>query len=179
MADRDDWVRAAFEVLRTQSVDQVRVEALARQLGVTKGSFYWHFDDRPALLAAVLNTWNQWATSAIIARVEAKASGAKGRLEALFALIHGTQGAAGMETSIRAWAANDAGARKAVKAVDARRERFVAGLLREAKLPGPLARERSHLLYLALIGEFTSVAAGGSATPLASWRALVAMMAHP
>src|SRR5262245_28278931 len=56
---RDDWVRAARRRLAASGVEAVRVEALARDLGATKGSFYWHFKDRPDLLAAVLREWEE------------------------------------------------------------------------------------------------------------------------
>src|ERR1700730_5847645 len=46
----DDWIRAAFARLATEGIDAVRVELLARDLGVSKGSFYWHFQDREELL---------------------------------------------------------------------------------------------------------------------------------
>ena len=53
----EDWTRAATEVLVDQGIDHVRVDVLAGQLGVTRGSFYWHFRDREALLRSVLQTW--------------------------------------------------------------------------------------------------------------------------
>jgi len=52
----DDWEQAALDLIATQGVNAVAVEPLARQLGVTKGSFYWHFPTREALLAAVYRT---------------------------------------------------------------------------------------------------------------------------
>jgi len=55
--DRDTWVRAATQTLADSGVDGIRVETLARGLGLTKGSFYWHFKDRRALLDAVLEHW--------------------------------------------------------------------------------------------------------------------------
>src|SRR5262245_7462490 len=54
---RADWLRAARLALRRRGPDAVRVEPLARALGVTKGSFYWHFRDRSDLLEALLKEW--------------------------------------------------------------------------------------------------------------------------
>lgn len=54
---REDWIDAAWEALGEGSVDRVRVEPLAKDLGVTKGSFYWHFKDRLALVDALLDRW--------------------------------------------------------------------------------------------------------------------------
>ena len=54
---RDDWVEAAWETLGEAGVDGVRVEGLARKLGVTKGSFYWHFKNRRDLIDALFERW--------------------------------------------------------------------------------------------------------------------------
>ncbi|MDA1326222.1 MAG: TetR/AcrR family transcriptional regulator [Proteobacteria bacterium] len=54
---RDDWVDAAWETLGEAGVDGVRIEALARRLGVTKGSFYWHFKNRQDLIDALFDRW--------------------------------------------------------------------------------------------------------------------------
>lgn len=54
---RDDWVEAAWDTLGEAGVDGVRVESLARKLGVTKGSFYWHFKNRQDLIDALLDRW--------------------------------------------------------------------------------------------------------------------------
>ena len=62
----EDWVRAAYDVVAEGGVGAVAVEPLARRLGVTKGSFYWHFANRGALLEAVLGRWEEEATGAAI-----------------------------------------------------------------------------------------------------------------
>ena len=57
--DRNDWIEAAIEVLADQGVAGLRVEVLAKNFGVTNGSFYWHFNDRQDLLNAVLQEWKE------------------------------------------------------------------------------------------------------------------------
>ncbi len=64
---RADWLEKALEVLIESGVDSVRITRLADLLGVTRGSFYWHFADRGELLAAMLEVWNQSNTASIIA----------------------------------------------------------------------------------------------------------------
>jgi AcrR family transcriptional regulator len=64
-----DWETAALDALADQGVAGVAVEPLARRLGVTKGSFYWHFTDRDALLAAALSHWEQSHTDRVIEAV--------------------------------------------------------------------------------------------------------------
>jgi len=61
------WEEAALAALETQGLAGVAVEPLARTLGVTKGSFYWHFTDRAALLQAALARWEARATESVIA----------------------------------------------------------------------------------------------------------------
>src|ERR1041385_3058034 len=57
--DKNQWLRATRLALLTGGPDAVRVEPLARELGVTKGSFYWHFGDRADLLEALLVEWEE------------------------------------------------------------------------------------------------------------------------
>ncbi|MGA6960157.1 MAG: helix-turn-helix domain-containing protein, partial [Candidatus Acidiferrales bacterium] len=66
----DDWVRAAFARLSTEGIESVRIELLARDLGVSKGSFYWHFQDREELLAKMLDRWEsdetEWLGATVV-----------------------------------------------------------------------------------------------------------------
>ena len=57
--DAAAWIAAAFDALADGGIDAVRVEPLAKALGITKGSFYWHFADRRALLDAMLDAWTR------------------------------------------------------------------------------------------------------------------------
>jgi AcrR family transcriptional regulator len=64
-----DWARAALEALAAGGLDAVAIEPLARKLGVTKGSFYWHFVNREALLRAALELWEKRETEDVLARI--------------------------------------------------------------------------------------------------------------
>jgi AcrR family transcriptional regulator len=64
-----DWIDAACLVIMERGVSAVAVEPLAQRLGVTKGSFYWHFPNRDALLQAALERWEQMDTEAVITAV--------------------------------------------------------------------------------------------------------------
>jgi len=65
-----DWAQGALDMLAEAGVAGVAVEPLARRLGVTKGSFYWHFPSRDALLAAALERWEQTELEEVFARLE-------------------------------------------------------------------------------------------------------------
>lgn len=69
-ADRASWVDRGYEVLLSRGAAALTVEGLARDLGVTKGSFYWHFAGRDELLAAVLTRWTEERTAEVIAAAE-------------------------------------------------------------------------------------------------------------
>jgi AcrR family transcriptional regulator len=70
--DRNDWLKAARLALLTGGVEAVRVEKLARNLSVTKGSFYWHFKDREELLALLLREWEEELQKDIIPRLKGR-----------------------------------------------------------------------------------------------------------
>jgi AcrR family transcriptional regulator len=149
-----DWVRAGLSMLARDGIDAVRVEPLAEVLGVTKGSFYWHFKDRAALHSAMLTAWSEAATHDIIRQVEAENLPPRRRLSRLIELTTSKAKAARLETAIRAWAQIDAAAGKVLAATDTERLAYVAGLLREAGTDGSAAAMRAKILYLVLIGSF-------------------------
>ncbi len=72
----DDWAAAALEALGRGGITAVAVEPLAKTLGTTKGSFYWHFAGRSALIEAALARWEQLNTDAIIAAIDANGAAA-------------------------------------------------------------------------------------------------------
>ena len=67
----DDWVRAALDTMVDEGIGGVKIQRLCDRLGVTKGSFYWHFADRDALVAAALAVWEQQSTEARISALDA------------------------------------------------------------------------------------------------------------
>jgi len=157
-----EWLSGAFVALCDGGIDSLRIEPLAARLGVTKGSFYHHFESRRALHLAMLDEWERLGTNQIIDEVEEPPGGAAERLRMLARRTFAADGQADdIEVGIRSWAVTDDVASAAVERVDARRLDYVAALLRETGLSAPLARRRARLLYRALIGEFTWRSAGG------------------
>jgi AcrR family transcriptional regulator len=149
-----DWVRAGLSLLSESGADSVRVEPLAKRLGLTKGSFYWHFADREALLSAMIAEWERAQTFAIIDQVEAGDPDAAGRLERLSTTVGRLD--MGLEMAMRAWALLAPKAREAVQRIDATRLRYLQSLIEGAGVPTPHAEARARLLYYALIGEVSS-----------------------
>ena len=170
---KDAWVVAALKALAENGVEAVRVERLAEALGVTKGSFYWHFADRQALLKAVLEAWKARATADIIAQVEAKGSDTRARLHALMVTVFSSDGR--LDRQVRAWAANDGNARAAQDEIDRKRTGYLEGLFTDLGFGSAEARARARFAYHALIGQF-ALADGGKGKRAAAELELVFAM---
>src|SRR5690606_20383857 len=104
MSGREDWTTAAARAMSSGGIEAVRVEALARELGVTKGSFYWHFADGAALLEAVLTRWEEAATAAMEAA--AAQPSPEQRIGSLFRQLARPTGGLS-DAEVRAWARRD------------------------------------------------------------------------
>lgn len=146
----DAWTDAALDLLRTKGIDRVRVEVVAKQLGVTKGSFYWHFKDRDALLVRMLERWRSRATVLLIERLDRQIADPVARLRALLRLpLKGQRAllAADIELAIRLWGRSDERARVALADVDVIRLDYIARQLIEAGLAPEAAQARAVLAY--------------------------------
>lgn len=149
---KQHWIDAALRAMASGGADAVRVERLAETLRVTKGSFYWHFEDRKALLTALLVAWQAQATNDIITRVEADGGDAGARLRNLFSIVAQSDGR--LDQAIRTWGLQDASARSALRQVDQRRLAYLDGLFRDLGFAPADATARARLVYHALIGQF-------------------------
>src|ERR1700730_18537238 len=83
---RTSWIDEGLRPLAPGGPGAVRIEPLAKALGVSRGGFYWHFDDRRALLEEMLDTWERTSVDEVIERVEGEGGDARARLRRLFAL---------------------------------------------------------------------------------------------
>ena len=154
-----DWLDAGLAVLSETGPWALKAEPLAARLGVSKGSFYWHFRDVPAFQDAVLAAWETDAVS----RVTGAGSGAPTAVAGLRALAQamaGQDSGSGLpaaEPAIRGWARGHAPARAAVERVDAARLTLLRDLLAETGIANP---EMARILYAAAIGMGTLGATG-------------------
>src|SRR5438552_15877436 len=83
---RTSWIQEGLRALGVGGPDAVRIEKLAQTLGVTKGGFYWHFEDRRALLEEMLDAWEHVVIDEVIERVEGEEGDAREKLWRLFEL---------------------------------------------------------------------------------------------
>ena len=144
------WIDAATEVLVDQGIDHVRVDVLATQLGVTRGSFYWHFRDREDLLRRVLQAWRDRATVALTRRLETLRPDPREQLRDASSLPfrgRAAAKAARIELAIRAWARRDEMAREAVDEADATRLAHHERIFTALGFAPAEARNRAFLMY--------------------------------
>ena len=153
---RNEWIQEALLVLGDDGVDAVRVEPLAKRLGVTKGSFYHHFSDRDELLVAALDSWFQQATLFVIEIVNRFSRRPEERLRHLLGLAIDSDAQIalpGVELTIRGWARSDRRARSMIEAVDAKRIEYITGRLLALGCERGEAEDRSFLIYSYIMGE--------------------------
>jgi AcrR family transcriptional regulator len=154
ISDRNasDWIKAAARRLASNGIATVAVETLARDLSVTKGSFYWHFRDRAALLEALLADWEAGSTEPLLRRLHLAGEGPRARLGRLSATV-AAEGAGTLDPAVRAWARHDRAAAETVGRVDQARLAFIAGEFRALGFAPAEAWTRARLFYLHLLGE--------------------------
>lgn len=150
-----DWVKAGLRALSGSGAGALKADSLARELKVSRGSFYWHFTDVSAFCDEVLDAWAQTATESVIARVEAGGGTPLEKLRRLAELVFAGDGA--LERQVRAWASQSERAARMQEEVDLRRIEYVRSLVVSNGCPQKSADLRSRFLYLALVGHFATV----------------------
>ncbi len=123
---RSKWIGEGLRALAAGGPDAVRIEPLARALGVTRGGFYWHFDDRHALLEEMLDTWERTTTEEVIERLESEGGDVTAKLRRLFALA--SAGVVRTDLAIRDWSRRDHTVAERLRRVDNRRMDYLRSL---------------------------------------------------
>ncbi len=152
--DREAWVSAATEVLAEEGIAGLRVEVLAKRLKVTKGSFYWHFQDRRDLLIAILQQWKDGRIRDIIKQTTAEKGKELAQIYHVIDVYSANRSRRGMmiELAVRDWARRDAEAGAIVAEVDDVRLRCARGLFLACGVPIEEASSRCMLLYAYVFG---------------------------
>jgi AcrR family transcriptional regulator len=160
---RGAWVHAALQALAAGGPDAVRVETLAVSLGVSKGGFYWHFADRQALLAEMLDTWEKTGTEDIIARVDSHPGDARAKLQKLFDITSSPEGLA-VELAVRDWSRRDSDVAGRLRRADNRRMGFVRSLFGQFCADEDDVEVRSMISYSMVIGSYFVAVEHGART---------------
>jgi AcrR family transcriptional regulator len=152
--DPECWIEVAIDVLAKEGVTGLRVEVLAKRCGVTKGSFYWHFKDRQALLDAVLEHWKAGRIRDIEKTTSVVPGGERDQLLFAIELYGASRNRKGMsiELAVRDWARHDPQAAAFVEMVDLYRLECTRKLFVAAGMSDAEAKSRSLLLYACVFG---------------------------
>ncbi|MEA0552815.1 TetR/AcrR family transcriptional regulator [Lysinibacillus irui] len=146
---KDDWIKAGLQQLAEDGIHKVRIEALARSLKISKGSFYHYFRDHQQLLDAMLVYWETHATNAIIQSMEQEDA----TLEQQFRIsFHKDKK---IEIGIYAWAKYDAHVATRIVQIEEQRIACVAKLYQKKGMTKEVSKDRARLAYLTYIGWMT------------------------
>lgn len=149
---RDDWISGAWDMLGESGLDGVRVEPLARRLGVTKGSFYWHFKDRQQLVEALLDRWFSIWDDQMSPEMEQAADPAD-RIWALFESVVGRV-TRGQTVSLRMQSHSDPDVARRIDERDAQRLSFLMAQLVAIGFTPDEARVRGQVYQTIMTGEY-------------------------
>ncbi|MEV0079419.1 TetR family transcriptional regulator [Nocardia neocaledoniensis] len=149
---RARWIEEGLQVLAADGVDAVRVEVLAKRIGVTKGGFYGYFADRDALLLALLDTWESEAVDQVLAQVEHFDQDPKTKARLAGLLTFSSNRLLPIDLAIRAWARRDEAVAERLRRVDNRRMALLRETIGEFCDDPDEVEARSLLAFCAVIG---------------------------
>ncbi len=148
---RDDWTSAALSAIAEGGLAAVGVEPLAARLGATKGSFYWHFANRDALLEAAISRWEQETTTDVVAEITAAVDAPASQFRRLVAGVIERAEQDRVGPALLASATHPAVA-PALERITAARLSLIATVLQRLGFPPSQARRRALLAYSAYLG---------------------------
>ncbi len=151
--DRAAWLDAALDTLFETGIEGVKVEILARRLGVTKGSFYWHFRDREDLRTSMVDRWRATQEGYVKSLSSSPTKNPRNKVAELLTFILTKD--ARHDIAIRAWSRINAYARKELAQIDRLRLAFVESLFQDLGFEGDEARSRAQMVYYFQVGEQT------------------------
>jgi AcrR family transcriptional regulator len=161
---RDKWIEEGLQALAAGGPDAVRVEALAKKLGVTKGGFYGSFADRDALLEAMLDAWERESTDEVIDRVEREGGDPRTKIQRAGVLTFSSDRLLPIDLAIRDWARRDEAVAERLARVDNRRMALLREMIGTFCSDADEVEARSLLAFCVAIGEHFLAADHGDRT---------------
>ncbi|MEP2978940.1 MAG: TetR/AcrR family transcriptional regulator [Lentilitoribacter sp.] len=147
------WLNAAYEMLRENGIEAVKVMPLAKKLGLTRTSFYWHFTDRDALLEAMIRRWEQKNTGNLINQTKAFAEAiTEAMLNVFDCWLDENLFDARMDLAIRNWARNNKELQSRLDLADARRADALFEMFKKFGYDDAQAQARSMTVIYTQIG---------------------------
>ena len=151
---QNDWLYAALEILSTYGVESVKIVPLAKKLGVTSGSFYWHFSDRPALYDALLDYWEREMTDKAIEAAKDYEGSPRDRIWALMEQVMDS-GMAKYDLAIWHWAQSYAKAQEVFSRTVEKRFSFATWMFEQVGFDKIQAESRGRMMVVYMMGEST------------------------
>ncbi|MDB5364206.1 MAG: TetR/AcrR family transcriptional regulator [Rhodospirillales bacterium] len=152
---REDWLHAAKAALLKGGVDHVKVDRLARDIKMTRGSFYWHFTDRDDLLRALLDHWEATNTGPLLLAIEAaEKRGRDGFNEVTKVWIEEKEFSPAFDSAVRDWARKDAAVARAVRRIDEKRIAALTRLMNSFGFAPEEAVVRARVIYFHQVGYY-------------------------
>lgn len=145
-----DWQQAALDALSEGGLQNIAIEVLAKRLGVTKGSFYWHFESRDALIKAALELWESQEQEQVFGQLDAL-SDPQARMTALVSLVANELKAHKIYSELLK-AIDHPLVKPVLERVSQRRIDYLTASFRQAGLPRKGAHSRALLIYAAYVG---------------------------
>lgn len=146
---RDEFLANALDVLSEEGEAELRIDRLVLRLGVTKGSFYWHFENRADFVRSLADYWAQSSTQSVIDDMETVTGAPEDRLLSLMKRIS-RQDLAGHDLAMRTWATHEPEVASVVRKVDRMRLTFVRGLFKEMGFEGDELETRTRIFVTAM-----------------------------
>ncbi len=151
---RKIWINRALQKLTDGGIDKVSIAALARDLSVTKGSFYWHFKDRADLLQAMLEHWEKTGSEVVFKEVDRVGGDGEVRLKHMSGIIFKRYGdQLNLELALRDWGRKDSKIWEIIAREDERRMDYMRGLFGEIYEDPKIAEAKAWLLFSFYVGE--------------------------
>ena len=158
---RGNWIDAGLRALAAGGPDAVRIEPLAQALGVTRGGFYWHFDDRRALLDEMLDTWERRSTDEVLERVEREGGDPDDKVRRA-GMLSFSRELLPIDLAVRDWARRDDAVADRLRRVDNRRMEYLRSLISASRSDAGDVEARSLLAFSLAIGNhFIAAQHGG------------------
>lgn len=146
---RDAWITHGFEVLKNKGHEVLKADTMSKALGVSRGSFYWHFPSLGDFHAALLSAWRQQNTETVIAGLKELPE----PREQLAELIHQAKNTPQkLENAMRRWGGANSNVACAMEEADQLRLSYLTQLMMSMGLSEQTAKDRAILLTWAFIG---------------------------
>ncbi len=149
---RFDWLQKALDIFVAEGIDAVRITRLAQELGVTRGSFYWHFENRKDLIEALVNYWKDKNTAAITESIHRVTSLEDGIFNFFETCIDAALFDPRLDLALREWARRSASVRALLDSEDEARIKSLCDFFIHFGYEMPHALIRARILYYSQIG---------------------------